>query len=129
MEYEPIPDSLRVPRIELADLKLTEQIYSAFPWRQAELLRYEGNQMEWIMEWQYKQTAPLDTLRIQFLEALRREPNWTIVEENLDGSIWSSHWCIQNGLKENWRGEIALELQGDQIALEMRASSATELCK
>lgn len=122
MEYEPIPDSLRVPRIELADLKLPDQIYAAFPWRQAELLQYEGNQKEWMMAWRYMQTAPLDTLRIGFLEALDQEPNWTLDREHLNGSGWRSYWDIQHVHEENWQGEIRLNLQNDQVEIHFRVS-------
>lgn len=126
MEYEPLPDSLRVPRIELADLKLPDRIYAAFPWRRAKLAEYQGTKREWVMAWQFKQTAPLDTLRTNIIEALNQEPHWTLNSQQLDNAAWTSNWHIQSDAQNHWESTIGLELQDDYIELTMQVVNKTD---
>jgi hypothetical protein len=124
MEYEPIPDSLRVPRVELADRHLPESIYSAFPWRQAELLMYEGNREEWVMAWRFEQEASLDALRDRFLAALRGEGGWTLAFEEIIGTSWTSRWRVGMRGDTAWSALIRIDEQGPQVDLEMRVHEA-----
>lgn len=128
MEYEPLPDSLHVPRVGLADLKLPNRIYAAFPWRQAELRRYEGSTSEWAMAWRYDRSVPLDSLRTDFLAALSGEEGWRLADEALDGTNWTSDWCIYENGAEDWRGAMTLVAGGGQVEVQVRVWSAVEPC-
>lgn len=117
MEYEPIPDSLRTPRIELADLILPDQIYGAFPWRQAELLQYKGDKQEWIMKWRYHNKASIDSLSDKFLDAMKQNPKWELDDQEMNSSAWKSYWNIQHDINDKWYGELSLELLENQVEL------------
>lgn len=129
MEYEPIPDSLRTPRVELADLMLPDRVYAVFPWREAELRHFGGDRREWVMAWRYEQATSLDSLRSAFLEALRGEQEWTLTDEAVSGPTWTSRWCIQGNETEQGRGKVTLSMQQRRIDLEVHVWSLDSGCE
>jgi putative intracellular protease/amidase len=122
MEHEPIPEQLRVPRAHLADQALPGGIYSAFPWREADLRRYEGGREEWLMDWRFDSAVPLDSLRSRFLDTLSAEEGWTMLSEEMTATEWTSRWSIDQGSDPDWRAVIRLHDLGTQVDLEMRVA-------
>lgn len=122
MEYEPIPSAHHVPRAELADLKLPDAVYSAFPWREAELLRYEGDRGQWAMDWRFRTDESLDSLSKRFQEALATEAGWTLRTDESSGSMWASRWSIDAVDEPEWHAVIRLNDLGAEVDLEMTVS-------
>lgn len=119
MEHQPIPDEHHVPRAELADMKLPGAVYSAFPWRDAELLRYEGDRDHWNMDWRFNSGEPLDSLIEQFRGALDSEDNWNIVSDETSRDGWASQWTIEGTGESGWWSKIRLRRQAGQVEFRM----------
>lgn len=123
MEHESIPDEHHVPRAELADLKLPGAVYSAFPWREAELLGYEGDRDQWTMEWRYKSAEPLDSLIERFHGTLDSGEGWKFVSNETSGKEWTSQWTIEDRDNSDWRAVIRLRTQAGQVDLKMKVAN------
>lgn len=122
MEHESIPVEHHVPRAELADLKLPSAVYSAFPWREAELLSYEGDRDQWTMEWRFNSGEPLDSLIEQFRSTVVSEDGWKFVSDEASGDGWKSQWTIEDKGDSDWWGVIRLRTQAGQVDLKMNVA-------
>jgi putative intracellular protease/amidase len=119
MEHQPIPLELHVPRAELADVMLPGGVYAVFPWREAELLRYEGNRDKWSMDWRFDSQEPMGSLSARFREALNLEEGWDLVSTESERSAWNSEWTIGGSGESVWQAVIRLRDLGNRFDLEM----------
>lgn len=129
MEYEPIPDSLRTARVELADLLLPSGIYSVFPWRIATMSKYEGNQDFWHMEWEFKSFATPDSMRENFLKVLMAEEGWSLHKEEMGDALWSSYWKIQDIQATPGSALVTLRTEGSEVVLSLRVHTGSQMLK
>jgi Tol biopolymer transport system component/putative intracellular protease/amidase len=129
MEYEPMPEALHVPRVELADLNLPDGIYGAFLWRRADLLRYDGDRDEWAMEWRFDRDRSIDSLRADLSAAISIDDGWTLVGEEASGPGWSSRWSLEGRDGNPWQGEVTLIPAEERIDLEVNVSRVAEPCE
>ena len=119
MEYEPMPHELHVPRVEHADLNIPDAIYATFPWRGAELRRYEGDRNTWTMAWRFDPEQAIDSLRVALATSLS-ESGWSLIDEETPASRQSSRWSFEGRDGENWQGEIVLDEERGRVDLEAR---------
>ncbi|HUF88556.1 MAG TPA: DJ-1/PfpI family protein [Gemmatimonadota bacterium] len=129
MEYEPMPEIFHVPRVELADLNLPDGIYGVFPWRRAELLRYNGDRDAWAMAWRFDPEQSIDSLRADVSAAISAEDGWTVVGEETSDSNWSSRWLLEGRDGGEWRGEVSLVEAGERVDLGLWVRRAAESCE
>jgi hypothetical protein len=129
MEHEPVPDAMHIPRATLADMLLPNSVYAVFPWRDATLLRFHGDQREWEMAWRYQQSASLDSLGTMFRGALADQSGWTFASEEKRGATWTSRWCIRRDGADDATGEVSLTREGRQIDLVMRVRRPGQPCQ
>ena len=129
MEYEPMPEVLHVPRVELADLELPDGIYAAFPWRTAELLRFDGDRDAWRMAWRFRSDLPIDSLRAAFSAALSGEEGWGLLDEEVTVSRWSAKWTVEGRDGEEWRGEVELGEVDGRFDLDVLVRRQVETCE
>ena len=125
MEHEPIPHELHVPRAELADVMLPGGVYAVFPWREAELLRYEGNRDGWTMDWRFDSQEPIDSISAKFREALNSEEGWELVGTEKLRTAWNSEWTISGRGESVWAAVVRLRDLGTQVDLEMNVERRT----
>lgn len=119
MEHEQVPNERHVPRADLADLKLPDAVYSAFPWREADLLRYEGDRDQWAMDWRFNSEELLDSLSGRFREALDSETGWKFVGDQTSRTVWTSQWSLEGVGDSVWNAVVQLRDLGTEIDLEM----------
>jgi len=129
LEYEPIPAPLHVPRVELADLNLPDGLYGLFPWRKAELVRYEGDRDAWRMRWRFRSDAPIDSLADRFARALTTEDGWAPLGQERSGSRWESRWSMEGRNGALWRGDVGLHLDTGVYDLDLRVRRVAEPCQ
>lgn len=125
MEHEPVPPSHHVPRVELADLNLPDGIYGAFPWRAADLERFEGDRDRWAMTWRFHSEASADSLRDRIVAAVADPDGWALVDESRGPDRWESTWSLTGRDGEPWRGEVALSTAGNARTLDVRVRGAS----
>lgn len=125
MEFEPLPDHERTPRARLADLNLPSSVYGAFPWREAELIAYEGNMDRWRMSWRFggDDTGGLPELAAALAEGLAGE-GWELSKERLDDGAWTSDWRLRVRDDDTWEGEVRL-LRGPAGSFELQVEVAS----
>jgi putative intracellular protease/amidase len=122
LELQPLPEEERTPRPWLADMNLPSSIYGVFPWREAELARYEGDTETWHMVWRFGGDS-IDTLATAFATALRGE-GWTPTNDNLGAAAWTSTWSLSGRDGSTWRGEVRLlRLDGGKLELAIGVKS------
>lgn len=110
-EYEPLPEELHVPRAWLADMNLPASIYSRFPWRDAELIRYDGDREAWEMEWRFDSTVPFDSLAGSFRTGLLEGDGWELAGQRRRPAEWSSRWTLTGRDGDPWEGEVRLAVE------------------
>ncbi|HUF69014.1 MAG TPA: DJ-1/PfpI family protein [Longimicrobiales bacterium] len=108
MEYEPMPASLRMPRVELADLELPNGLYAHFPWRDAELLLYDGDREDWTMHWRFASESSVDSLSTHFRQALTEDDGWRIADEHRTQDGWSATWRHGDADRAEWHDTTEL---------------------
>lgn len=124
MEFQPLPDSARTPRARLADMNLPTGIYGDFPWREAELAVYEGDESRWTMAWRFGD-GDIDTLAAAIATSLREE-GWTAAGDDAAAATdrWLSEWRLTGRDGEPWTGQVALRRTDDErVELEVRIGS------
>lgn len=124
MEFQPLPDSARTPRVRLADMNLPTGIYGDFPWREAELAVYEGDESRWTMAWRFGD-GDIGTLAAAIATSLREE-GWTAAGDDAAAATdrWLSEWRLTGRDGEPWTGQVALRRTDDErVELEVRVSS------
>lgn len=129
MEYEPMPHREHVPRVELADLNLPDGIYGAFPWREADMTRYDGDRDAWAMAWRFRSDTPLDSLRERFSRALTDRDGWSHQGEERSEGRWVGTWSLEGRDGGVWRGVTALVAIDRGYDLRIRVRRGTEPCE
>lgn len=122
MEHEPLPAENHVPRASLADVKPPRTVYSAYSWREAELLTYDGDRQQWAMDWRFTSTEAFDSLIKRFREALGSEDGWSVVSDETSQDTWTSEWSIQEEDGPEWHDAIRLHALGAKIDLQMKVA-------
>lgn len=125
MEHELIPPEIRVPRAELADVMLPGGIYAVFPWREAKLVRYEGDRNVWTMDWRFDSQESIDSLSAKFRDALDSEDGWELIGVESGKTAWSSVWSVAGRAESAWQAVIRLRDLGTQVDLEMNVNRRT----
>lgn len=120
MEYEIMPDVLHEPRVQLADMDMPNGIYAVFPWREAELERYEGDRDRWAMGWRFESDAPIDSLRARLARAVTEEDGWRRIDEERSDDRWTSRWSFAGHDGRAVQGTIDLLRSGDAYDLDFR---------
>lgn len=124
MEFQPLPDSARTPRARLADMNLPTGIYGDFPWREAELAVYEGDESRWTMAWRFD-GDDIGTLAAAIASSLHEE-GWTAAGDGVATAqgAWTSEWNLTGRDGESWTGAVELRATGDErLELEVRVGS------
>lgn len=122
MEHESVSEEHHIPRVELADMMLPNTVYSAFPWRDAELLNYEGDRNQWTMEWRFNSGESLDSLSEEFRRALVFEEGWKFVSDEVSGDEWESKWTIEGEAETESGAVIRLRKNVEQVDLTIKVS-------
>lgn len=125
MEHEPMAPDLHVPRAELADVLLPDAIYAAFPWREAELIRYEGNRDQWTMDWRFESQEQIDSLIARFREALNSEDGWELVGTDKLQTAWNSEWTLAGRSESVGRAVVRLRDLGAEVDLGINVHRRT----
>ncbi len=126
MEYEPMPAELHVPRVELADVNLPDGVYGAFPWREADMVRYEGDRDGWAMEWRFDSDASIDSLRARLARAVVERDGWAPLGEERSEDRWEGRWTLEGRDGLPWRGEVELLRVDGARRLDLRVRRADD---
>jgi putative intracellular protease/amidase len=114
-EYEPLPAEHHVPRARLADMNLPRSVYGRFAWRDADLVRYEGDRDAWEMAWRFDSTVPLDSLAASFGAGLREGDGRELAEQRERPTEWTSRWTLSGRDGEPWEGEVRLSVEAPGV--------------
>jgi len=124
MEFEPLPQEQRTPRAFLADMNLPSSVYAHFPWREAELVRYEGDTSRWSMIWRF---ADGETAAVA--ERLRgglTAEGWRNISSTRLERSWRSAWGLRGRDEGAWTADVTLTRlpnAGHELAIEVRRAT------
>lgn len=127
MEHQALPESVHVPRVELGDLNLPGGIYGVFPWREAELARYEGGEDGWTSVWVLPENVPMDSLSARLEERIREDDGWSLVTTETRPGRWTSRWRLQGRDGLPWSGGVRLIEADGRQRLEIEVHRGEDL--